>query len=359
MKPPGRLSRWIHLIYLVNLLWGPIFDRGSGVADWALVAGIVIVFLPMYAASWRWPSRARWIGTVPTTVLAALTTPFNAGAAILFVYAAAFAGFSESRRTALRWFIGLSALLSLFSVLSFVPMPWRLYGLIPSLIYLWVIGSLQISWSERERAEAETRMRNARVEHLATIAERERIARDLHDLLGHSLTAIIVRAQLAGELLDRDNSRAGSELTDIEHTARTALSEIRATLAGWRNAGLDAELESATETLTTVGVTTRVRRDATLAVVGSTEHELALALREAVTNVARHARATTCHIDVGVVGDDLRLVIADDGLGAGSVPEGNGLTGIRERISALGGSVEKTADAGTTVAISVPLRVAT
>ncbi len=110
--------------------------------------------------------------------------------------------------------------------------------------------------------------------------------------------------------------------------------------------------------MTSLGIDVVVRHDPDLVIVGSTEHELALALREAVTNVARHANATTCHIGVETRDGELRLVIADDGVG-GDAPEGNGLTGMRERIAALGGLVRRTGSAGTTVTIAVPLKVAT
>lgn len=361
MNTSGRFSRWIHLIYLGNLLWGPLLDPASTWLAWVLVAVVVSTFVPMYVLAWLRPSRARWWATVPTTVIGIATTPFNAGATVLFVYAAAFAGFSESRRVALRWFIGLSALLCLFSVVSFVPMPWRLYGIVPSLLFLWLIGTLQVSWTEQERAETELRLRNARIEHLATLAERERIARDLHDLLGHSLTAVIVRAQLTNELITLDPARARDEAAEIERTARAALTEIRDTVSGWRQASLDAELASTRTTLSSLGVEVVVRWDAKLAIVGSTEHELALALREAVTNVARHAKASTCHVALDTHDGELRLVIADDGVGGvgGEPREGNGLTGMRERIAALGGRVSYHGSAGTTVTIAVPLRVAT
>jgi two-component system sensor histidine kinase DesK len=358
MKTNGRFSRWIHLIYLVNLIWGPIFDPRSTWRDWLIVAVVVIAVVPMYINAWVRPARARWWSTVPTALLGAAVTPFNSGAAVLFVYGAAFAGFSESRRMALRWFVGLSALLSVFAVVSFVPMPWRLYGLVPSLLFLWLIGTLQVDWADRGRAEAELRIQNARIEHLATLAERDRIARDLHDLLGHSLTAIIMRAQLTNELIDRDPARAHEEAADIEGTARAALTEIRDAVSGWRQASLDAELESARVALSSLGVEVVVRRDAKLAIVGSTEHQLALVLREAVTNVARHAEASICHIALEAQDGELRLVIADDGVG-GEPREGNGLTGMRERIAALGGRVNYQGSAGTTVTIAVPLRVAT
>jgi two-component system sensor histidine kinase DesK len=354
MKNVTGISRWFHLLYLGNLLWSPIFDPGTDWVDWALVAVVVVVFVPMYVLSWRRPSLVRWWCLVPTVVLGSLVTPFNTGAAVLFVYAAAFAGLVESRRVAMRWFVGMSALICLFAVVSAVPMPYRLWGLLPSLVFLWLVGVVQVEGSERERDAAGLRIRAARVEHLATLAERERIARDLHDLLGHTLTAIIVRAQLVAA----DPARAAEEATEIERTARLALGEIRDAVSGWRSASLETELEAARAALTSLGVEVVVRRDEDLVIVGSTEHELALALREAVTNVARHAHASTCHIGIEAREGELRVVVADDGVGSRG-PEGNGLTGMRERIAALGGLVRRTGSAGTTVTIAVPLRVAT
>jgi two-component system sensor histidine kinase DesK len=208
--------------------------------------------------------------------------------------------------------------------------------------------------ADRNREAAELRIRTARIEHLATLAERERIARDLHDLLGHTLTAIVLRAQL----VVADPARAQEEAAEIEGMARAALGEIRDAVTGWRSASLETELEAARTALSSLGVEVVVRRDPELSIVGSTEHELALALREAVTNVARHANAKNCHIGIEAREGELRLVIADDGIGS-HAPEGNGLMGMRERIAALGGLVRRTGAAGTTVTIAVPLRVAT
>ncbi|MFJ8962972.1 sensor histidine kinase [Lentzea sp. NPDC102401] len=354
MRKNVGVTRWFHLIYLGNLLWAPVFDPETSWAGWALVAFVVVAFVPLYVLSWRRPELVRHWCLIPTVVLGALATPFNAGAAVLFVYAGVFAGLSESRRVAMRWFVGLSALICVFGVVSVVEMPYRVWALLPSLVFLWVVGLVQVEWAERERERSELRIRTARVEHLATLAERERIARDLHDLLGHTLTAIILRAQL----VSADPARAQEEAAEIERTARAALGEIRDAVTGWRSASLDTELEAARTALASLGVEVVVRRDPELTIVGSTEHELALALREAVTNVARHARARTCHIGVEARDGELRLVIADDGIG-GHAPEGNGLTGMRERIAALGGLVARTATAGTTVTIAVPLKVAT
>lgn len=346
----------MHLVYLAIPFFQPIFDPDPGWVDWLLAAGIVAAFLPIFALGVFQPERSRrW--AVLSTALAVIGTPFNTGLSILFVYAAAFAGVSETRRVATRWLVGLTLALGMFGVVSAVPMPWRLWGLLPSLLFIWIIGLIQIEGSEQAREAAELRLRNARVEHLATVSERERIARDLHDLLGHSLTAVVVRAQLVQQLVETDPARSRAEASEVERIARGALSEVRGTLSGWRQASLDDEVESARATFTTMGVELTVHRDDNLTLVGSVEHALALALREAVTNVARHARARSCHVSIVADGRELRLVVADDGKDR-LAREGNGLAGMRERIGALGGVVHLSGAAGTTVAISVPAEVA-
>lgn len=357
-RPWWRDVGWVHLVYLVIPAFQPIFDPTAGFWDWALVGGIVLAFLPMYVAAWLRPDRARRWCTIPATVLGVATTPFNTGASVLFVYAAATAGISESRRTALRWFVGLTLLVSVLTALSPVPMPWRLWGFVPAVLFIWVIGLSQIEQADRERDAAELRLRNARIEHLATVSERERIARELHDLLGHSLTAIVMHAQLAQQLAESDPDRARQAAAETERTARDALSEVRAAVAGWRQASVDAELESARQALSSVGVEPVVRRDDELSLAASTEHEIALALREAVTNVVRHSGARTCYMGMDAQDGELRLTIADDGIG-GKIREGNGVTGMRERITAVGGDVRYSHEAGTTVTIAVPLEVAT
>jgi two-component system sensor histidine kinase DesK len=344
---------WIHSIYLAIPLLQPLADPGSGPWDWVVAVGIALLGGALYFLGlWRCDS-ARWYSAVPLTVLCVATMPLNAGASVLFVYAAGAAGRYENRTNAIRWFIGLTILLLGLSVVIPAPLPWRLFSIIPSLIFIWVIGLVCIEEGERDRAAAELRLRNARIEHLATITERERIARDLHDLLGHSLTAVVMRAQLIGA----DSSRAVAEAAEIERTARDALAEVRNALTGWRQASLEREVETARGALASLDVELTVQRDQGLVLVGSTEHELALALREAVTNVARHARAKTCHIGIHRADGEVRVVIADDGVG-GRAREGNGLTGIRERVTALGGRMERSTSAGTTVTIAVPLAVA-
>src|SRR5690606_19551286 len=122
------------------------------------------------------------------------------------------------------------------------------------------------------------------IAHLATATERERIARDLHDVTGHSLTSIVVRAQLVQRLAAVDPQRAAAEAAEIEAVARHALGEIRETVAGWRQVALDDEVEVARQALERVGVALHVDLDRDVQLAPSVEQALGLALREGVTN---------------------------------------------------------------------------
>ena len=147
---------------------------------------------------------------------------------------------------------------------------------------------------------------------LALVAERERVARDVHDVLGHSLTAMSIKAELAARLIDVDPERARAELESIQETARQALAEVRATVGGLRAGNLEAELAAAPQVLADAGIETRV-----LGSVADTDPRhrtlLAWVLREAVTNVVRHARASCVVVELGPRG----ITVTDDGTGLG------------------------------------------
>jgi two-component system sensor histidine kinase DesK len=190
---------------------------------------------------------------------------------------------------------------------------------------------------------------------LAATAERERIGRDLHDLLGHTLSLITMKLELSRRLLDRDQAAARRELAEAEEVARHALAEVRAAVTGIRAAGIAAELASAALLLQTSGV----QLDQHLQVANlpeSIECTLALVLREASTNIARHARATLARVSLTRTGDSVRLCIEDNGHG-GIRAAGNGLSGMRERVQALGGRLELDSPpgGGTRLEIDVPL----
>lgn len=185
---------------------------------------------------------------------------------------------------------------------------------------------------------------------LAISAERERVARDVHDVLGHSLTAIVLKADLAERLVGRDDNRARDEISQVAALARQALGEARSTVVGLRSTDLADEVERARDLAAS--------SDLTLTVHGEVQdlaprHRPVAAwiLREAVTNVSRHARAS--RVDVRLAPD--RVVVADDGQGIAGEPSGSGSDGIRERVAAAGGNVVWEDNApGTRLVVTLP-----
>jgi two-component system sensor histidine kinase DesK len=186
-----------------------------------------------------------------------------------------------------------------------------------------------------EMANTNTALLAARAEvaRLAQEAERARIARDLHDLLGHSLTVITVKSGLARRLGASDPGRALQEISEVEALARQALGEVRAAVSGYREVTLAGELARGRELLRASGVVADLPT-ATDLVAAAHQELFGWVVREGLTNVVRHARATHCTVTLSA----LEVEIRDDGIG-GAAAGGNGLTGLRERVAAAGGSV--------------------
>ncbi|NMM82784.1 histidine kinase [Rhodococcus sp. SRB_17] len=171
-------------------------------------------------------------------------------------------------------------------------------------------------------------------EHRAVMEERARMARDLHDILGHSLTVITVKAELANRLLDIDINRARSELDDLERLSRDALADVRSAVDGFRTISLPMEIARAREALRAAGIEDHTP-NSTEMVPGHLRELFAWTIREGVTNVVRHSAATQCTITV----DANSVEVTDNGVASGRATIGNGLTGLRERAASAGARV--------------------
>ena len=201
------------------------------------------------------------------------------------------------------------------------------YGLAIVLAALAVFGLRRAMLRGLELAEARKDFAELRVQE-----ERTRFARDLHDILGHSLTVVTVKAELAGRLLPEHPDRAATEIADVERLARTALADVRAAVAGYREPSLAGELVSAKTALQAAGITAAL--PTAVDQVPEDRRELfAWVLREGVTNVVRHSGARRCTVTL----DADRVEVVDDGTGAASAGgPGHGLVGLRERAAAAG-----------------------
>ena len=202
------------------------------------------------------------------------------------------------------------------------------------------IGAAMVVMGEMMRTNKELHDARAELARLAVAGERERFARDLHDLLGHSLSVISLKAQLARKRLPGDPEAAAADVADIETVSREALREVREAVSGYRKPVLDAELRGARTALDAAGIETTIDRPA-VDLPPEVEAVLAWTVREAATNVIRHSGARHSTIRLVPALDQASVEIMDDGPGTnGSDEIGTGLTGLRERLDAAGGRLE-------------------
>jgi two-component system sensor histidine kinase DesK len=172
----------------------------------------------------------------------------------------------------------------------------------------------------------------------AVAEERVRFARDLHDLLGHSLSLIALKSELAGRLAERDPARARQEMADVEAAARRALAEVRDAVSGYRQVSLAQALAEARSALSAAGITLRAPL-ADRSLPGPVDAVLGWVVREATTNVLRHSGARSVTVELASGADGVTLTVTDDGRG-GDGPRGTGLAGLAERVEALGGRLD-------------------
>ncbi len=215
--------RYVWLVYLVALLFQPVFDSSTTLLDWLAVPVLIALFLPIYLATFRArDDRQTMILIAAFAVLALAGSLVNTGASVFVIYAAATAGRLQPTRRAALVVAGLVGVVGLMIVISPAPMPWRLAGLAPALLFTVAVGAASIFDAERERASQRLLRADEEIERLATIAERERIARDLHDLLGHTLSVIVLKSELAARLVrtDPDAGRVRGRTTSSGSGAR-------------------------------------------------------------------------------------------------------------------------------------------
>lgn len=337
--PWVRYGWVIQSVWLVFLFFPLSAVLGARLGPWATALGVLLVvaFAAVYTLGMRrlrpFDGSATPAPLAGPLYLAALvgitvaTTPLIGIDAVSFMpFLVAFAMF------ALRLFLGVA-----FGVLAvYLTGWWVLARATGSGLWVVVFTTLAVAvMTLGSRLLGEQVVRHDRTtRELALVEERERVARDVHDVLGHSLTVVTVKAELAERLVAIDPARATAELVEIQALARQALAEIRETVGGLRVASLVDELETARMALAGAGIEATVPADPA-AVDPRHRTVLAWVLREAVTNVVRHSDADSCVIEIG---REL-LRVSDDGRGLEKRREGNGLRGARERVAAAGGTL--------------------
>jgi two-component system, NarL family, sensor histidine kinase DesK len=356
----ARLGVLLGLLFLAGPL-SDLFDESLGAAHLtALLLGLAL-FVALYLSLLP---RAAWLsrmgpeatlvalGLLPVIAIVLLAAGAPTSFAALFVYFVAAAGVRLPPRA--------GVVVTLVTALGVGIAGW-LHGDSTSAIAATVltiasIGVLMTAFGRIARTNRELRATRQELARVAVSDERLRIARDLHDLLGHSLSVIALKSELARKLVEREPSQAAAELDDIQAVTRTALAEVREAVQGYRRLALADALESAQAALAAAGIDCDLAEtDVTLPV--EVDAVLAWAVREGTTNVIRHSHAMHCAIRVRADRDRAAVEIEDDGSAGPAVRRGTGLSGLRERAERVRGELEAGArpEGGFRLRLTVPL----
>jgi two-component system sensor histidine kinase DesK len=356
----ARVGVLLGLLFLTGPL-SDLLDRSLGAAHlaalWLGLGLFVALYLSLLPPS-AWLSRLGpeagllALALLPVLAIALLAGGAPTSFAALFVYFVAAAGLRLPARAAI--------VVTLLTGLG-VGIAGSLHGdsgsaIAATVLTIVSIGVVMTAFGTIARANRELHATREKLARLAVSEERLRIARDLHDLLGHSLSVIALKSELARKLVEREPTRAAAELDDIQSVSRSALAEVREAVQGYRRLALADALESAQAALAAAGIDCELA-DVDVALPAAVDAVLAWAVREGSTNVIRHSGATHCLIRVDADEHQAALVIEDDGIAPGSTESGSGLRGLRERADRLRGELEAGAgpEGGFRLQLTVPL----
>ncbi len=347
------------MLYLFYPLGDLIRQGGWSAATRATCLAVFIVtYVVLVWTSAPWTAPVRPVTWALLAVQAALTAVcplvFGGSWAGMFIYFAILCALSLPMSWTVRAVLAVTGLGLAEALLLHADQA----GLLSVVVSTLTLGLFMVAFRNSRMLNVELAKARAEVARLAATEERLRIARDLHDLLGHSLSLIVLKAEVARRIGVEDTERVLAEVADIESVARQSLTDVRATVSGFRRRSLSEELDNARSVLTAAGVEPVIRPPAA-PLPDVADCLLGWAVREGVTNVIRHARATRCEISVR--GEDAAAVleVADDGATTLGFSAGNGLTGLAERVQEAGGTVTagRREEGGFRLVVRAPLEV--
>ncbi len=294
----------------------------------------ILLFVPAYIATEESTGAKLWLSRIWTFCIGMALFPFNPFAHTYFLYAGFPGNRASTRESICLIFCGLVASYGYFAYRHLDAM----YYVLMSVLLLGAGGAILLSQVQRRAAEV-VALKDKEIVELARIAERERIARDLHDVLGHTLSLVALKADLALRLLQTDQSRSAAEMADVSSIARKALSDVRLTIGGIQRVSWEEGLQTALALLDAANLTVHVDASQGAALDPLSQTVFAHVLIEASTNISRHSSASKVSFMLNQGEDAVALTVQDNGAGVVS-KEGNGLHGLRVRLEAAGGSLE-------------------
>ena len=353
--PTASYLRWqalVQLLVAAVLIQAPWAKDGFAWGWFVPTVLVLPVFVWLYVQAYVGSARSVPYCIAGIMLLGLLLVSSNASAVYLLLIGCMLLGLLPAWRHGLYGVVAFLLLTALIDRFAHLP-PRTAAGVAISGVLGWASCYLYLRNLRRDSA---LRLTQEQVRHLAMLAERERIGRDLHDLLGHTLSLVTLKSELARRLALTDPPRAQREMAEVERVARHALGEVRTAVTGMRRGDLAAEMISARLMLDACGVLFTGDLPDALCLPPPIEASLALVLREAITNIHRHAHAARARVTCSIDAKRIYMKISDDGRG-GLAAHGNGVSGMRERIRALGGAlaIDSPARGGTALSITIPL----
>mgnify|MGYP001794074464 CR=1 FL=1 len=304
--------RYFHLVYLgfyfPEWLW-----RTPSIVDVTAAVIAIGIFVPIFLHAFAQTSARFAPHIIAFELIAFVASPFSGLHGVFHVYACVQAGFLRPRRSALTTIAILTVVYIVFSLL-FTPTLQDLVNAAFPVLFGVIVGVATISTAETLERERLLKRTGVLEQQQAALTERERSAQDLHDLLGHTLTMVTVKSDLAAKLMDKDPQQARKEINEVATTARSALREIRSAVYDMTVTTVEAEIDLARRALAAAGVELRV--DEQIPSLSPTVGKaLGLTIREAVTNIVRHSKADRAEIKIASDDEELRLTVSDNGVG--------------------------------------------
>lgn len=345
---------YIWLVYLAMFFTGLVAYHPVNNSYLYASVGTFLFLVVYFNAFWVSEKKIRW-NIFLILVIASAMAQLNPAGSVFFVYAAAFCCQLGSTRKAFTGLIVIATWIGLLS-LSFGLSP---FFYVPSLLFSFMIGGINIYQHDIDIKRKELVLSQQEVRHLARTSERERIARDLHDLIGHTFSVITLKAELAGKLIDKDVDRAKVEILELENISRDALKQIREVVTGYRTSDLNTELAHAKYVLESNEISFEYQFD-DVEIGDTVNKELAIILKELVTNILKHAEASIVRAEIKAEESHIVLRVSDNGSGfSQEEAKGFGLKGINERVDKLSGQVkietETNSASGSKFTILVPV----
>jgi len=354
MPYPDKLQQKMSWVYLINLIFYliPLFTVRFAIWQYLSMAAALLLFVLCYFWAHRSHKRDMHWPIIAMTLIAVLITPVNPGSISMFAYVGFFIAFAYPLKHYVALLTALAGLLLLLNWQLDIKWPYFISMGIPIVIAVSFFGRIELA---RQRQQVAEQQSADEIKQLAAMVERERIARDLHDILGHTLSSIALKADLAQKLLARNNAAdATIQLNELSQIARDALTQVRQSVSGFKHQGLTAEVGKLMARLRDAGFAAELTGEIP-SLTNRQESAIILALTELVTNVIRHSRGTHCTLQFTRQADSWQICLSDDG-NVDILHEGNGLSGLRERLAALGGNLAIAYQQGVQACISVPVK---